>query len=343
MNLIELEKFLKGQPSFRARQVKAAIFKNLIESWDEASPLPKDLRESLKKNFSLEITGAVMESKDKKTIKAAIKLEDGEIIESVLLKHNDGRNTVCLSSQVGCPLGCRFCLTGKMGFIRNLEFFEILIPLLFFARHLKKSEEKITNIVFMGMGEPLLNYDEVIDAIRTINDENGFNIGARKISISTVGIIEGIKKLAREKMQINLAISLHAPNDSLRSQIIPFNQSHPLKNLLKTVSYYIEKTNRRVMIEYLMIKGINDKPELAFELVNLLKDSLGKLFFVNLIKYNATGDYQPSDQKDIENFKRILEKNGVPVVERYRFGENIKAACGQLAGDCRRVRFRDEN
>jgi len=198
-------------------------------------------------------------------------------------------------------------------------------------RLLKNEKEKITNVVFMGMGEPFLNYDEVIKAIKIINDKDRFNIGARHISISTVGIIEGIKRLADENLQVNLAISIHAPNNRLRHQLMPINQQYPLTKLLKTVADYLKKTKRQVMIEYLMFKDINDSPKQAEELARLLKKNLPGLFFVNLISYNQTEKFKPTSPEKIKKFKDILLKEGIKAVQRYHFGADIKAACGQLA------------
>ncbi len=217
-----------------------------------------------------------------------------------------------------------------MGFKRNLEVFEIVEQVIFFARYLKKKTEKITNVVFMGMGEPFLNYENVISAIKILNDKEGFNLGARKFSISTVGITEGIEKLAEEKLQINLAISLHASSNKLRSELIPATKKYPIEKILKSVDDYIKKTKKRVMFEYLMIKNLNDSDESGKELAFLMKKPL---YFVNLISYNPTGDFQPSSKERIKSFKNILEKKGVLVTERYRFGREIKAACGQLAGN----------
>lgn len=298
-------------------------------------------------------------SKDKNTIKALITLKDGLKIETVLMRHKprsrasslrgkDKRNTICVSSQIGCPLACTFCATGKMGFKRNLEAWEIVEQVLFFARYLKKINEKVTNIVFMGMGEPFLNYDNVIGAIKILNDKEGFNLGARHFSISTVGIVEGIEKLAKEELQINLAISLHAPDDELRLKLMPINKKYPIKKILNAVDDYIKKTRRRVMFEYIMIENLNDSEEHAEKLAKLMKKPL---YFVNLISYNFTrlrptctevsagkqgfggqaGIFKPSSPSSIKRFKEILEKEGVAVTQRYRFGQDIKGACGQLA------------
>jgi len=329
MNLDNLSKVLKNEPDYRARQIKKAIFVNLIDSWSQATVLPLALREKLKKECPLYISAEIFYSKDEKTAKALIALSDGLKIESVLMRHKDGRNTACVSSQAGCPLGCLFCATGKSGFKRNLNSSEIAEQVLFFARYLKKQNEKITNIVFLGMGEPFLNYNSVISAIKTLNNREGFNLGARHFSISTVGIVEGIEKLAEEKMEINLAISLHAPNDELRSKIIPVNKKYPITKIILAVDEYIKRTGRRVMFEYIMIKNLNDSDKQALELAKLAKRPL---CFLNLISYNATGIFEPSSPKRIGDFKNILEKKGVSVTQRYKFGQEISAACGQLAG-----------
>lgn len=333
MNIDNLKKILENQPKYRINQVKSAIFKDLIGDWNEAKYLPKSLKDKLNKNCPLEIKAKKFKSKGGETIKALIVLDDGLKIETVLMKHKDNRNTVCVSSEVGCPMGCKFCATGKMGFKRNLTKDEIIKQVLFFSRYLKNNfnpSQKITNIVFMGMGEPFLNYDNVLGAIRILNDKNGFNLGARNISISTCGIIDGIKKLAEEGLQVNLAISLHAPNDSLRSELMPVNKKYRLKDVFDAVDYYIEKTSRRVMFEYLLIEGVNDPEANAKELADLMKKPL---YFVNLIPYNPTGIFRPSTSKSISLFKKILEKNNVVVTQRYSFGREISAACGQLAGN----------
>lgn len=334
MNLANLEKILEGEPLYRIKQARQAIFKDLIEDWDEAKTLPSELRKKLKEKNPLEIKAKVFSATD--TAKAVFVLEDGLKIESVLMRHADTRNTVCVSSQAGCPLGCQFCLTGKMGFKRNLDYSEIIEQVLFFARLLKlgnqktrkPENQKITNIVFMGMGEPFLNYENVLEAIKILNDKDGFNLGARHFSISTVGIVEGIDKLAEEKLQINLAISLHAPDNKLRSKIIPINKKYPINNILEAVRRYIKKTKRRVMFEYIMIKDLNDSNEQAEKLVGLVKNI--PLSFVNLITYNPTGVFKPSLPERIKKFKEILEKSGVSVTQRYRFGQEVAAACGQL-------------
>ena len=327
MDLIQLKNFLSREQPYRLQQAQKALFVDLIEDWREASALPLLLQKNLNKICPIDIKAQILFSKDKKTAKAIIILKDGLKIESVLMKHSDGRNTVCVSSQVGCALNCSFCATGKIGFKRNLEVFEIVEQVLFFARYLKKKGEKVTNSVFMGMGEPFLNYENTISAIRILNDKEGFNLGARHISISTAGILEGIKKLAEEKLQVNLAISLNAPDDDLRSKIMPINKTYPIADVLEAVDDYIKKTKRKVMFEYLMVKDLNDSDVHAQRLSKLMKKPL---YLVNLILYNPTGVFKTSSSVRIKKFKEILRKEGVQVTQRYRFGQNIKAACGQL-------------
>ena len=319
MDIDKLKEVLQNHPKFREKQVKKHLYKELITDWETSTVLPKELKEELKEKFPLHIEAQTVSSKD--TIKAAIKLQDGLSLETVLMRHKDKRNTVCVSSQVGCPLNCKFCATGQMGFQRNLTAGEIVEQVLFFAR-----EEKISNIVFMGMGEPFLNYDNVMEAIRTLNDSDGFNLGARNFSISTAGIIEGIEKLSKENLQINLAISLHAPNNTIRSKLMPINDKYPLEVLLGAVERYMQETRRQVMFEYIMIKDVNDSEESAKELAKIMKNHL---YFVNLIPYNPTGPFKASP--NIKRFKQILEDKGVKVSQRYSFGQDIKSACGQLS------------
>jgi 23S rRNA (adenine2503-C2)-methyltransferase len=326
MNLDKIYTILADQPKYRIEQANEAVFKLLINNWDEATNFPKEIREKLNRECPLEINGELFASKDNKTSKSLITLDDGQQIETVLLIHNDGRHTVCVSTQAGCPMGCTFCATGKLGLKRNLNAGEILAQVLFFSRILKPKNERVSNVVFMGMGEPFLNYENVLSAIRQMNQNLG--IGARRISISTCGVIPGIEKLAKEKLQLNLAVSLHAPNQELRNELMPVSKHVALEKLLSAVDNYIAKTGRRVMFEYLMIKGVNDKIEHAEQLAKLMDKPL---HMVNLIAYNPTDVFKPSDRKTIEAFKEVLEKAGVTVTQRYSFGQDINAACGQLA------------
>jgi 23S rRNA (adenine2503-C2)-methyltransferase len=325
----DLLKLLDGEPAYRKKQVKEAVFKHLIANWDEAKTLPKILRDKLVERWPLDYPVQVFESSDQKTVKVLITFVDGAKIESVLMKSKTGRNTVCVSCQVGCPMKCAFCATGKMGFIRNLNDYEILYQILFFARYLKKIEERVTNVVFMGMGEPLLNYDEVMSAIYILNDPDCFGLAARRISVSTCGIVPGIKKLQDEKLQINLAISLHAPTDELRSKIMPVSKMYSLKQLFDAIEDYINQTGRKVMFEYIMLDGVNDSEVCALHLARLMKQH--PLYMLNLIPYNQTGTFVGSKKETVMVFQSILEKQGVEVTLRHSFGRDIDAACGQLA------------
>ncbi|MDP3837025.1 MAG: 23S rRNA (adenine(2503)-C(2))-methyltransferase RlmN [bacterium] len=330
MDLSKLSQILQTEPKFRFKQAYQALYQDLVESWSDVSVLPLSLRERLDEECPLEIRADLTVS-SKKTEKALITFEDDVSVETVLMRHRDGRNTVCVSSQAGCPLGCTFCATGAAGFTRNLSAEEIVEQYFFWARRLKHLEEdaKIDNVVFMGMGEPFLNYDEFIKAAKTLNDAEKFNLGARRLSVSTAGIVEGIKKLAAEKIQMNLAVSLHAPLDSLREQLMPIGKKYPIPVLMRAVDDYIRKTGRRVMFEYVMIKNINDGEDDAATLISLMKKPL---HLVNLIPYNATGKFQPSSPARIKAFREKLEEASVAVTERLSQGRDIDGACGQLAG-----------
>ncbi len=328
MDLQKLESILSAEPKFRLKQAYEALFKNFIQSWQDVTVFSKPLRDRLEKEFPLSVNAKISKSIDG-TMKGLVTLHDGRLIETVLMRHKDNRNTVCVSSQAGCPMGCAFCATGDMGFFRNLSAGEIVEQVLLFERILKPEEERVTNIVFMGMGEPLYNYAEVMKAVNILNKDVG--IAARHISVSTCGIIKGILKLTDEPLQINLAISLHAPTNEMRDKIMPVNKSDPVELLLKTVGDYIKKTNRKVMIEYLLIGELNNSPETAKELADVLKRELGHLFVVNVIPYNPTGRFTPPSKESVNKFKDILEKNGVTVTQRYTFGQEVEGACGQLA------------
>lgn len=342
MNLEKLQNVLKDEPKYRYAQINKALWQDFVSSWDEISSLPKTLREKLTVDCPLEIKAEIFKTVSaKKSEKALITLSDGEQIETVLIRQKvkaakgevQGlvRNTVCVSSQVGCALACVFCATGNFGFKRNLRVEEIIEQVIFWARYLRAEgkNEKIDNVVFMGMGEPFLNYAEFIKAVKFLNEPEKLNIGARRMSVSTSGIIEGIKRLAGEKLQINLAISLHAPKDQLRRDLMPIAKKYSLNEILRAVDNYITKTGRRVMFEYLMMKNVNDQDEYALELAKIMNKPL---YLVNLIPYNPTGRFQTSGRERIEKFKSILEKNGVAATVRLSFGAEIGAACGQLRG-----------
>ena len=322
-----LDKILSGERPYRLKQVNKAIFKDLLTDWDDATNLPLELRSVLSRQFPLSIDSRIIDSKESDSVKAIIKLNGDMLIETVLMQHKTGRNTVCVSSQIGCALDCLFCQTGKLGYRRNLEPSEIIMQVLFFQRYLKARGSPISNIVFMGMGEPFLNYDNVLEAVRIINDHEKFEIGARHLSISTAGLPEKIRLFADEKIQVNLAVSLNAPNDELRSRIMPLNLKYKIPELMESVKHYIKKTNRKVMFEYVLIDGLNDSDEIAKELVDLLK---GILCLVNLIPYNGGLPLKSPSKSRISAFKKILLENGLNVTQRSRFGADIKSACGQL-------------
>lgn len=336
MNLEKLDEIFKDEPGFRKKQALKFVFQDLNEDWEKASIFSKDFRQNLEKNLSLKINYEILWSEDKKSAKALIKMDDGMAVETVLMKSKN-RNTVCVSSQVGCPVGCIFCATGKLGFSRNLKYWEIVEQILIFARILKHefSGERVTNVVFMGMGEPFLNYENVMKATNLINLKEGFGIAARKISISTVGIIPEIKKFANEEKQFNLAVSLHTPDDETRRKLIKINDQYPIKELFEALEFYIEKTNRKVMLEYSLFQDINDSEKQAQELASLIKKK--QYWTLNLIEYNEyeknDASLKKSSKENSEKFKNILIKNNVQFTERFKFGRSIKGACGQLAGN----------
>lgn len=327
MDLSKINDILKDQPKYRLTQIKKIVFQDLVDDWSKALTLPLDLREKLNDSCPLNIDSQIFSTPDHKIQKALITLSDGQKIEAVLISHQD-RSTVCVSTQVGCPLGCSFCATGQMGFVRNLTSWEIVSQVILFSRLLQKNHQKITNVVYMGMGEPFLNYDHFLDSVKILNDREGLNLGQRHISVSTCGITTGIDKLASSGLEINLAVSLHAPKDLLRSQIMKINNQYPIKQILSSVDHYLKITHRKVMFEYLLLDNINDFPKQAFELADLLKS---RLCMVNLISYHQTGVYQPSSKAKMVKFQNLLLRQGLEVTIRESFGENIQAACGQLA------------
>ncbi len=331
MNLSILHQVIKDEVKFRHSQIEKAVFGDLIDNWDQATVLPKALREKLNQDCPLDIVAEVITTEGKEaTHKALITLEDGLQVEAVLIRQSGARNTVCISSQVGCPLNCAFCATGKLGFSRNLKAHEIVEQVLFFMRELKKedNDEKVDNIVFMGMGEPFLNYIEVMKALKWLNDPESFNFGARRLSVSTSGICEGIRKIGGEKIQVNLAISLHFATDLSRRRYMPIAEKYPLPKLMAAANEYVRKSGRKLMFEYLLIKDINDSENDAKLLIDLMTDPL---YMVNLIPYNPTGRFQASPEERIVRFQKTLEDAGINVTRRRSYGGEIAAACGQLA------------
>ncbi len=360
MDTTALVSALQGQPAYRIAQAKELVFRGLISNWSEATSLSKELRVKLAAEISISSVESVRSASSTKgdTRKEVLRLRDGQLIETVLMRHEDERATVCVSSQAGCPMACAFCATGTLGLKRNLTSEEIVDQVLHFARFLKKEGEAVTNVVLMGMGEPFHNYDNVLAALRTLNDPKGFGFGARRMSISTCGIVPGILRLAEEPMQVNLAVSLHAPNDDLRSRLMPVNKAYPLEKLFDAIKTYVQKSGRKVMFEYLLIDGVNDSVQIADELADLLirENPEGRnrptgLYHVNLIKYHTTdvsaaaaerfglpinpasgtGTFPSSPVDRRKAFLQVLEERGISVTHRITFGEDIDAACGQLA------------
>ncbi|CAB4863494.1 unannotated protein [freshwater metagenome] len=310
----------QNEPAYRADQIWAWLAGG-ASSWDEMTNLSKELRQSLSKAVPLSTLHATDEAKSKDgTVKVLFNTDDGRPVEAVLMRYGDGRRSICVSSQSGCPLTCTFCATGTMKFGRNLTTDEILDQ----ALHLRRIED-IDHCVFMGMGEPMMNLDNVLEACERLPD---LGISTRHTAISTVGWVPGIRRLTQEGGQIRLALSLHAPNDALRSKIMPINDKHPIAEVMDACDEYAAKHRRKVFIEYVMLKGVNDSPELAIELAELLNS---KTYKVNLIPYNPTGSYDGSDKDTIENFSAILNGKGVTATVRLTRGQDIAAACGQLA------------
>ena len=328
----EIEQYFQENnlPKFRINQLEDLIFKQFVSSFDEMSTFPKSLREQLNEKFDLFTLSLVETKKTKDTVKFVFKTKDDNYMESVLILH-DKRRTVCVSSQIFCAMGCKFCATGAKPFKRNLTVNEIVEQVLFNSNYLKNKNERVTNIVYMGMGEPFMNYDNVIESIRIFNDENKFNIGARHIVVSTVGIIPKIKEFMNFNLQVKLAISLHAANNKLRSELMPINDQYPLKKLIEAGDQFTKKTNKKVSYEYVLIKNVNDSEDHANELVKLLK---GKLVHVNLIVYNPHefANFEKPSKSVVDKFKKILNSNNIESSIRHSIGDEISGACGQLAG-----------
>jgi 23S rRNA (adenine2503-C2)-methyltransferase len=335
MNLLDLsiedlkyQLIALNEKPFRSNQIFDWVYKKNILSFDEMSNLGDSLKENLKKTFKINSLKLIkiQESSDKQTKKYLFKLEDNYLIESVLILSKD-RKTICLSSQVGCSVKCTFCASGKKGFFRNLSLSEIIEQIIFIKKDINDS---ITNIVFMGMGEPLLNLENVIKAVKIISHENYLNISQRKITISTSGIVEKIDELKNENLKINLVLSLHASNDETRKKIMPIAAQYKIKDLLDSLRGYFEATKRDISFEYILIKDFNDSTKDAIELSRLLKDFQCT---VNLIPYNPIDflKYEKPSFSAVKSFKKILEDNNLIVTQRYTKGDDIAAACGQLA------------
>jgi len=338
----EMEKLVlnMGQPRYRADQILYPLYYKFPKNIYEIKQLPTAMRDKLTADGytigSATETYRVV-SDDGNITKLLLNLTDGTPVETVLIQYEPTkigghpRSTICVSTQVGCAMGCIFCATGQMGFERNLKAEEIVAQVIHFANLLQQRGQHITNLVFMGMGEPLANYDETIRAVRLLTHPRGFGIGQRNITISTIGIISGIDKLAEEDLQIGLAISLHAPNDELRKKLVPTAGPHSVNELVAAGKRYFKRTGRRVTFEYALIENINDSPEIAKNLALLLE---GNGSHVNLIPINSTaGNFQRPSKKSILDFERILLKSQVNCTVRVEKGTEISAACGQLRTD----------
>ena len=330
LRLNELENLMEefGATKFRAKQIHNWIYTKSVSNIDDMTNLSKDFREELKtKAVITETKIKVKQVSSDGTIKYLIEYPDGECVETVLMRFDNRANlTACVSSQVGCAVNCSFCATGKRGFIRNLTYKEIIEQVLTIQRD---TGLKVTNIVFMGQGEPLLNLDNVMKALQIFNDD--FQIGARRITISTSGIVPKIRELAKMELQSTLAISLHAPNHEIREELMPIEKKYPLDELKSALLEYVEKTGRRITVEYILIHGFNDTVKSAKELAHLLKDLKCN---INLIPYNSVDEtkYKKSTNDDIMRFKYLLEHSGKKVTVRLERGADIDAACGQLRG-----------
>lgn len=323
----ELEKYFldRNDKKFKATQVYDWVYRKRISSFDEMRNVSKETIKTMSEDFYFERLEILQKLQDIDVSKYLFKLKDGEKVEAVLMYHDYG-TSICISTQVGCNMGCKFCESGRLKKIRNLEIYEMVCQILMVEEDIKS---RISHIVLMGIGEPFDNYDNVIKFINIVNSDKGLAIGSRHITVSTCGIVPKIREFANYDKQVNLAISLHAPNDSLRSSIMNINRAYPIKEVIDAVRYYVSKTNRRVTFEYILLKGINDTINNAEELSKLLK---GINCYVNLIPYNETShiEYKKSSQETILRFYDILKKNNIGVTIRREFGSKVKAACGQL-------------
>jgi len=319
-----------GQPAYRARQLWNWIYVRLVEDFGSMTDLPQLLRHRLAQESVIDPLCPLVESasSDGLTRKVLFELRDGESVESVLM-HYESRNTACISVQVGCAVGCPFCATGQGGLVRNLTTGEIVGQVLFFARQLARQSERLGNVVVMGMGEPLSNYEATWRALKRLMNEWGLNLGARRVTVSTAGQVPGIHRLAAQKAQIRLAISLHAPTDELRDRLVPLNRRYGLSHLLSACQAYQNRTRRRISFEYTLIKGLNDSPTQARQLAHLLR---GLLAHVNLIPLNPIAEfpYSPSPLDRIAGFRDELIRLGVSHTLRQSRGVEIQAGCGQL-------------
>jgi len=330
-----VEWFVKnGEKKFRAAQVWQWLYEKRVTDFSEMSNLSKQTIELLKEHFVLDpLKEVVVQEGQDGTIKYLFELPDHHMIETVLMRQAYGLS-VCVTTQIGCNIGCTFCASGLLKKQRNLTTGEIVAQIMKVQHYLDKqgNDERVSHIVVMGIGEPFDNYNNVMNFLHIMNDPKGLQIGARHMTVSTSGLVPKIKEFATNGLQVNLAISLHAPNNETRTSIMQINRAYPLERLMDAVDYYLKETNRRITFEYIMLQGVNDTPEHAQQLADLLKDKK-KLTYVNLIPYNTVEEhnlYQRSTKKDTLAFYDILKKNGINCVVRQEFGSDIDAACGQL-------------
>lgn len=314
-----------NEKKYKALQVYSWLYEKRVHDFTEMSDIKKSIQERLAQDFSMDMIKIVKVQHDKDTHKYLFELLDGNHIEAVLMDHDYGLS-VCVSSEVGCNMGCKFCESGRLKKVRNLEAYEMVEQILLIEAEMKK---RISSVVVMGIGEPLDNYDNLIKFIKIINDANGIAIGARHITVSTCGLVPKIKEFMELPLQVNLALSLHAPNDCIRNKIMPINKVYSISQVIDTIKEYILKTNRRVTIEYVMLNNVNDSVSNAYELAKLLK---GMNVYVNLIPYNETShlEFRKSRKEQINKFFDCLKREGINVTVRREFGSKIDAACGQL-------------
>ena len=314
-----------GETKFRASQVFDWLYIKRVNSFDEMTNIKKDLIKYLKDNFNMDKLKLLEVQSDIDVKKYLFELYDGNKIEAVLMNHDYG-NSLCISTQVGCNMGCKFCESGRLKKVRNLNAFELILQILMVEEDIK---ERISHIVLMGIGEPFDNYDNFMKFVKIVNDPKGINIGIRHITVSTCGIVPKIKEFTKENIGVNLAISLHAPTDEIRDKIMPINKAYKINDIMESIKEYINVTNRRVTFEYILLKDINDTSDCALKLAKLLK---GINCYVNLIPYNETShiEFKKSDKMTITNFYDILKKNNINVTIRREFGSKVSAACGQL-------------
>ena len=327
MSFKDLENYFEsiGEKKFKATQTFEWLYNKRIDEISKMNNVSKRVIDKLNNDFTLEKIVILNKQVDKDVCKYLFKLKDNNKIEAVLMNHDYG-TSLCISTQVGCNMGCRFCESGRLKKVRNLETYEMVLQILMVEEDLNL---RISHLVLMGIGEPFDNYDNVIKFIDIINYPKGIALGSRHITISTCGIVPKIKEFMNYDKQVNLAISLHAPNNTIRDQIMNINKVYKIEEVIETVKEYIKKTNRRVTLEYIMLKGINDSTTNALELANLLK---GINCYVNLIPYNETShiEYKKSSKEDILNFYDTLKKHNINVTIRREFGNRVSAACGQL-------------